>query len=467
MRYRKACVEKTKGAHFDVYLPTSKQTNDMKHISELTGHLEKEGLMTPYYRKRIANINQMIENGDSNKKILSDINNLHHYAYERGENDPYFVGNHLHKVLNREHNGKFLPQEEVEPLNNMYHAVNNGEDDAVDANTKARKYLFHNGINALQDIPKVKYRTDEAKKQIFGDNNEDNKPIQAKKELSPEEQRKEDIKYITNKQKDARDSITTDLKNVKELESVKNDPSAKTHYERIRDKAKNSIKEYNENETKNADEYGIEPNYIDDPFEEEQYKEKENIVNKHDKDYEMSKRHLKQNIEAYSLSAELAGRNFMSASRKFDPKTQVDVRKIDSLMKEKLSKQDWEPISEDTATTEQGRAFINKLNEIIGKVKYGEKLYGMTAEDALKSLAIKDSEKKLCRRDISLALRKSFFDNKDDESIAKATSVISTGLVPTCFRRRVSRKATPTPRPRSSRRNRGRSSTTWWGRRTK
>jgi archaellum component FlaC len=456
-------------APLSLQLPTDEHIANARHLNELNEHLHRSKLDIPAYQNKLGQLNDVLQHTPDSPEVAKLFNELHTYAYDRAQNDPHYKAYMLQQNIQDKVADKIDPAT-MDKINERLEGVERGITNPEVATMQIGNYLQKLGIDVNKLMPdqnagtmmtptqSAKLRlnnlmnsrkfqegqaeTDQQLKKI-------EQGMEGKEGVAPLAGASPKTVKLPNSSGGMMDFSPKDLteisngikKRIKDYQEIKSMPGADTHdtqayLKNIAAGINDNISRYNHLSEKFA-EMGeqVEPLDVDTSIfknpkavkEEGSLPSTEQLVHDFQNKIEADdKVWLRSAVEAQKNQINVERKHFLNFSRKFSPFVQQDIANIDKMMQQQLDEEKWEPLSEGTAMTPQGKKFLDVMNEYVAKVKRREKIAGMPIEEAYKSLAdIISAEKTIVRRDVSLALRKAFYNDYEAPELPTAANLLA------------------------------------------
>lgn len=449
--------------HLD--LPTDENLDSAHHVNEMAQHLKDNKLLIPAYRKKMEQLNYFLENSPDSPAVEKLMNEVHKYGYVHGPNDPRFQSHIMRHQLEQLPKGKYDPRA-VKQIDHLLNRVDEGgaavPKDHIEL---AHKIAKTNGI-PLEETPEIPFNASAQAKSKLDSMIEHRKfveqqkvadeqaqktkasesPIEPPKAATPMDAQAQDV-HTQNKVKEASRTVAQLKSNeasynkiINDLneQGVKPDPATvqvlHNMYSSMQRSSQSLAKIKNELAPTGTEVEDYTPNVK--PFGGAKDKTDNNptavdmvhnnlsrMFNNAD---EKKKVWLENQVGFTHNDVQVARNHFLSGVHQQMPNVQQDLQSIDQAVGDMLNQQKWQPMDVGLAKTPQGKQFLQMVNDKIERLKKREQLAGVTIDEALgKSLdEIISAEKILARRDISLALRKSFSDDKQSDGVQHATQLL-------------------------------------------
>jgi hypothetical protein len=464
-------------------LPSDEHLENSRHLSDLNDYMYEQKLAIPAYQKKMLDLNYLLHENPDHEDVNKKFNDIHSYLYDRGENDPHYQLYLLEQQIEDKYMDK-LPPEAAENLKARFQNAeqgitnpameldrtiaqfkNNGmpleppkverDFDAAEAEKNQNNKLQPYAGPFLSRTNEYKSRIDnfiKLRQGLEAQKNAENNLAKVEQELeggegSPKLPNSNATVTIPNAKGEherfnlkAVSSVMKDLKNIEKTyldlaTSGNTDHETKQTIKTLEGGLKSVAEKYN-NLAQKFSEIGtpIEPYNMPDLEKLQQKPSEESglpstskmMLDFNTKADASAKVWLRNAIESQKNQINVERKHFLNAARKFPPYVQADIANLDKYIGAQMDKQEWEPAPESVVTTPQGKKFLDIFNDYIAKVKRREKMAGVPVEEAYKSLSdLISAEKKIVRRDLSLAIRKSFFNDNDAQEIKHLSSLLA------------------------------------------
>jgi hypothetical protein len=447
-------------APLNINIPTDEQIAHGKHLSDISDYMQNEKLDIPAYRNKLTRLNYLLETEPDSPLVHKYFNDLHNYVYDRGENDPYYQVHKLQQEVKDKYAKKLSPGL-LNQLENRFINVEEGNVDPEQALDKTTNQLSAYGIK-LPPPEEMQYDRSTWAKSKLDDLFDKRKMMSQQKKITQDmQQLEQEIKGSengppmpkTNQQATIPEGpkLSPDSqKSQKQLSGLMQDIQKQVDaYNYIKENGTHpefagmdkAILQWIEEQTNKYNQIGQtvaeQSGMPFEPFKPKLAKEKSSkesqgpdtdqlIANHLDSVDAQRKVWLRGALEGQKHKIKNERKHFLSFAQNFSPTVQADIQNINAQMSEKLDSNDWTPLAEGLAHTPQGKKFVQILNQHVQTAENQQKLAGMVAEEAYKSLQDTiAAEKTLVRRDISLSLRKSFYNDKSSPEQQQATNLLA------------------------------------------
>lgn len=451
----KQAVEEAKGpTTFHLVLPTDRDIANVKHLDKLADYLHGAGLVTPQTDQKLQILGVLLNEAPGDPKVERLFARLHDLA-ENGSSDPEFrfdyIANELAErgALEEERLAEASPEmaEAAQKLNEILNEPKTTSQQYDEALKQIVPLLQK--LNIKVDIPPEIPRRGTAKrvedqiqasqqvKQIFNEQEQIGKQINqledeaAKNTLSPAESKQAETLRLARDLKILRDKIRINEENMRVLretgvvDHVRGQNVAESVYSSMLSNTTALVDRYNEL-VDQAKEHGINSKHYE-LFKEEKEKEGEDREGTRLRHQEFMQK-LDSKLDELRNNAvknfEITRRHLLSSSSMYSPEARSDLREVNDLINQHL--QTLAKIDPRVASTVIGRHLIDAFNSYtqrVGEIQEQRNEYANST--TVKSLEeTMNAEKVIARRDIALALRKSFYNDKDDESISHAADLL-------------------------------------------
>lgn len=448
---------------FHLDMPSDEHIEQEHHLDDLADHMQHNGLLIPSKQKKLQQLQYFIHNAPDSPMVGKLMNELHNYSYETGPNDPHFKLATMEKQIDDLKADK-LPPGLLAYLKKDVDDANNGLVNPEEALKNIQKLSDEHGLKLKIPEP-VPYDNSEGSKAKLDAMVQHRKLVEEQKKIK-EEEAKAKASQVPNEAPKAATPVDQNAQNQQVNLKVKDAQKTLTRLQTWEKNYNKIIQDLHDSKVSNPDPatqtvlnnmyktiqedfgklqglqkelggmgidvpmykpnvmpYGSEAGATDDVLD----KVTSNISKLHNDHENRKKQWLENQIGFTHNDIQVLRSHFMSRAMKQLPAVQQDLKNIDSVIGQMLNDQQWKPVDIGQATTPQGKQFLELVNEKIEQLRNREQLAGIPLEEALgKSLGeIIISQKKLARRDVSLALRKSFYNDKDSPDLQHATNLLS------------------------------------------
>jgi hypothetical protein len=463
-------------APLSLQLPTDEHIANQRHLGEMNDFLHQNKLAIPHYKNKMQNLSDLMEHSPDSPEVHKEFNDLHNYAYERGQNDQHYKVDMLKRAIQDKFADKLTP-EVKNLLNDRFESMERGITSPNQEIPKISKYLKDKfgidasklmtpkeGISPFTPTQSAKMRVDALMQHRKAKEMEQEaaQSMDKIKQGMQSEEGKAPLagagsktvavpapgNSLTGKQQYSSQDLASVAKNLKGRVKLYNDimsqpgadkdPEVKQLLTNIAADINRNMGDYNTASEKFA-EMGEQIPPLDfewnggkseaapSPEGEYQNPSTEKLLMDFDTKAEADNKHwLRAAVEAQKNQINVERKHFLNFAKKFSPYVQHDIANIDKIMSQQLDQQKWEPLPESAASTPQGKKFLDLMNDYIAKVQRREKMAGVPLEEAYKSLTdLIAAEKTIVRRDLSLALRKSFYNDYNAPELPQASTLLA------------------------------------------
>lgn len=447
-------------------MPTDENIDYARHVNEMAQHLKNNNLLIPAYRKKLEQLNYFLENSPDSPVIEKLMNQIHKYGYVHGPNDPRYKAAALEQQINELPKGKYDP-DAIKKLQYVVGRINNGDvPNPADYVMLAHKIAEHHGI-PLKELPEQQFNASNQAKAKLDALVEHRKVAEQQKQMEAEQQK---VKAEQTPDEPPQAALPQDaqqqqqyvqgslnmakrlLQGAQNNEKVYNSILQQLHDQHITKpdhetlvtlrNIYNSVKESEASLKKYQGElakFGVQmPDWastiqpvgngkVEDNKDNPALEQLHNRMSQNFNNFDEKKKVWLENQVGFTHNDVQQIRNhFLSGVNQQLPSAQQDLKNIDQAVGDMLNQQKWQPLDVALAKTPQGKHFIEMVNEKVERLKKREQLAGVTIDEALgKSIEeIIAAEKILARRDVSLALRKAFSNEKDSAEVVHATQLL-------------------------------------------
>jgi hypothetical protein len=456
---------------------TDQHIQDMNHLGEMAEMLKKHKLDIPHYQDKINQLAFFLDQSPDSNEVPKLFNDLHNYAYERGENDPHHMAHRM--LLGLDDVKAKTPEQQagVEGLKSiLQNAVSGNAHKQIAQALEYAEALKKQGVNVPIQMPeKTNYNRSAWDKAKLDTLLEHRKLMDKKQEMEKEEkaaeqaqnanplhdeqskqpmipgdpstfdpQTKLKIKSATNTVgylKNAYKSYMDILKQVKE-ENIRIHEGDDTHtalsnlYRNIVEDAgkldaiRNELGKVGvpipEFDVKQIPHFGSDSNEKLDKEDMDDHRRDMNTMLGRDKRESENAQWLRREAIHTHNDVQAIRTHFLMRASNHLPAVQQDLKAIDQHIGQMLNAQQYKPIDPNLAVTPQGKQFISHVNDKLESLIRRSDMVKIPLEEALgKSLTdLIAAEKTLARRDVSIALRKAFYNDKHSTEVQHATNLL-------------------------------------------
>ena len=437
---------------FDIHTPTDEHIDMANHLEELRNHLQDKKLLTPSYEQRADTLAQHLETDPDSKWVNKTFNQMHRFANDTGVDDPMFQFDTLKEQYEKA--GEIEDPEKRTEAQRVIEGVQSMSLDPAKAVKKLGKLMEESGIKvelpeseeempsktAYAKLQSVKNGVAMHKQTKVLQNNIDQlgkevDKYQEEKASVPSEEGTKGLQVPTSpaasgpatkdkalyfKVRDLRNTIVGAEKNLQKFYA-----GGGTSSEYIQDPAikamkhalKSAIDDYNLQGKKLADVDGkeFEPyvSKIEHPVDEQQVKAKE----EHNKTVQDGVNHM---ADVAVKRFQQKRNNILENSQFYSPDIQSDIANINHAIQQ--SGKSGKYLDMGMAKTNFGLKLINAYHAFLAEKQEADEYYDNWSEKSLVKLI--EAEKILARRDISIALRKSFYNDVNSNDLTRCTELL-------------------------------------------
>lgn len=448
-----------------IHIPSDEHIDMGKHLGEITEYINKQNLNNPLMTKKLQNLGFLMEHNPDNPQVQKLFNEMHNYGYEQGEQHP---AHQFYTILNmlREKPPKNAP-ELLKRLEGRSNVMEQGvlSPEAVLQNTM--EDLDKYGVKLKLPEPQQVNRTDsfkqrldamsaarqqaEGAKQIekqldsVATSPAGNKPVAGTDDegatvpgVSPELTNKQSALAKIRKQIESKDANAVAMMEAMEQGSANYSPQ---DIAVISASIINPVQSLYEKYNQMADELtqqGVKVDEYKPKFkamqEGKEQQMKENISESHHKQQSYAKDWFANQLLHSKNDLDVQRHHFLSRAKNQVPEVQNEIKQINQLLEGVMKHNQWNPIDAEQFKSHLAQTFAKQINNIVEEVRANEQMTMIPLQTALKrheemfGKSVSEmiaAEKTLVRRDISLALRKSFYNDKESPELRKATDLMA------------------------------------------